>query len=59
MMMSSSTQINEIELDDVMKEIEDYFFGECGESLFKTFAKENKKQFIDSKLTNSSENNFE
>jgi hypothetical protein len=54
--------IDENQLEETIANIENYYFGEkgdCGESLFINFAKENKETFIKAKLSQSTENNFE
>ena len=53
-------------IDQAVKNIEDFFFTnvdhlnkECGEKLYIDFAKEHKNEFINCKLSNSTENKFE
>ncbi len=48
-------------LDNTIKIIENYYFGqsgECGEKLFIDFAAKHKSKFAASKLSNSTENQF-
>ena len=54
--------IDDSQLEDAIKIIEDYYFGEGtdrGETLFIDFAKKNKSSFMSARLSNSTENNFE
>jgi hypothetical protein len=49
-------------LDETIKSLEDFFFGEGpnnGESLFINFAKKNKNKFKQANISKSTENNFE
>ena len=49
-------------IDESIEVLEKYFFGdgeECGERLFLDFAKEYKSEFINSKISDSTENKFE
>jgi hypothetical protein len=54
--------MNDNKLDNTLKIIEDYYFGEgkdCGEQLFINFAQIHKDKFKKFKLSDSTENNFE
>ena len=49
-------------LDETIKSLEEFFFGEGpnnGESLFINFAKKNKNKFKQANISKSTENNFE
>lgn len=49
-------------LDNTIQRIEDYYFGEGeerGEKLFLEFAKKHRDQFLQAKLSSSTENKFE
>jgi hypothetical protein len=53
---------NEEKIGTAIKHIEEYYLGEgeeCGEQLFIEFAKKNKKVFLDAKINDSTQNNFE
>ena len=66
-MESNNNNIPDDEVDDdiindTIETLENYLFGksgDCGEKLFIDFAKNNKQHFIDAKLGQSTENNFE
>ena len=52
---------NEI-FEETIKNIEEYYLGEgeeCGEKLFIEFARKYKDKFLNSRVNNSSENDFE
>ena len=54
--------MNDDKLDDTIKIIENYFFGtegECGEQLFKKFSNENKDNFKNFDISDSTENRIE
>ena len=54
--------MEEEQLDDAIKNIENYFFGtgdNCGEQLFIDFARTNKNIFLQAKLSHSTENDFQ